>query len=87
MLCRCKLQVKGMWEGESCYADVSCRLRVRGKENHEDCFDTLDDLREGIARLLYNGETGRRLLERSNERSGKDVNSHILNIQFMLAIQ
>ena len=34
MLCKCKLQVKGTWEGESCYVDVSCRLKVRGKENH-----------------------------------------------------
>ena len=35
----------------------------------------------------YNGETGRGLIERVNEHSGKDINSHmfnLLNISFAL---
>ena len=58
---------------------LGTKFNVKDKTKKEHHHDLTYSVKCPMKNCLesYNGETGRRLIERVNEHSGKDVNSHI----------
>ena len=50
MLCNADELVSDNQNAYFCYADVNCRLKVCWKDNQEDWFGTLDNLRDLLKR-------------------------------------
>ena len=58
---------------------LGTKFNVKDKTKKEHHHDLTYSVKCPMKNCLesYNGETGRRLIERVNEHSGEDVNSHI----------
>ena len=58
---------------------LGTKFNVKGKTKKEHHHDLANSVKCPVKDCIdsYNGETGRRLIEQVNERSGKDVNSHM----------
>ena len=58
---------------------LGTKFNVKDKTKKEHHHDLTYSVKCSMRNCLesYNGETGRRLIERLNEHSGKDINSHM----------
>ena len=58
---------------------LGTKFNVKDKKKKEHHYNLTYSVKCPMKNCLefYNGETGRRLIERVNEHSGKDVNSHM----------
>ena len=64
-----------VYTGTKLGSKVNVKDKTKKKHHHDSTYSVKCPMKNCLE--SYNGETGRRLIERVNEHSGKDMNSHM----------